>query len=60
MGHLQEIETTLRELIARNDVEALVFWVKERVLESYKNGLARVERKGTSPSGKPARSGISK
>ena len=60
MGHLQEIETTLRELIARNDVEALVSWVKERVLESYKNGLARVERKGTNPSQKSERSGISK
>lgn len=58
MGHLQEIETTLRDLIARNDVEALVAWVKERVLESYKNGLARVERKGASP--KPAGSGVRK
>lgn len=48
MGHLNKIETTLRELIARNDVEALVSWVKERVLESYKNGLSRVERKATS------------
>lgn len=34
MGHLNKVETTLRELIARNDVEALVSWVKERVLES--------------------------
>ena len=58
MGHLEEIETTLRELIARNDAEALVAWVKERVLESYKNGLARVERKRTSR--KPAQSDITK
>lgn len=48
MGHLHDIETTLRKLIALKDVEKLVSWVKERVLESYKNGLARVERKTTS------------
>lgn len=39
-NHLQEIEQTLRELIAKNDAEAIVVWVKERVLESYRNGMA--------------------
>jgi hypothetical protein len=40
MGHLQTIESELRQVIAVGDVEALVAWVKERILESYRNGQA--------------------
>lgn len=58
MGHLQEIEQTLRELLAKKDEESLVAWVKERVLESYKNGLAQVGRKATSAGRKPTGSSV--
>jgi len=40
MGHLQTIESELRRVIAEGDTEALVTWVKERILESYRNGQA--------------------
>ncbi len=60
MGHIQEIEQTLREMLTHNDPEDVVRWVKERVLESYKNGLAQAGKRGGSAGGKPARSGISK
>jgi hypothetical protein len=54
MGHLQNIDAEVRKLraslrfeIADQDFDALVRWVKERVLESYRNGLAaRAERDG--------------
>ncbi len=46
MGHIEEIEQTLREILAKGDSGAVVGWVKERVLESYKNGLARARRNG--------------
>ena len=39
MGHLQTVEAKLRELIAEGDEEALVRFVKDKVLESYRNGL---------------------
>ena len=40
MGHLQQIEAEFRERLAKNDVESLVSWVKERILASYRNGQA--------------------
>lgn len=46
MAYLQELEATLRELIAQaaggNEAEreALVAFVKSRVLDSYRNGRA--------------------
>jgi hypothetical protein len=40
MGHLTQLEAELRERIAEGDVEALVKWVKDQVLTSYRNGLA--------------------
>lgn len=40
MGHLQTIESELRRIMAEGDTEALVTWVKERILESYRNGQA--------------------
>jgi len=41
MSHLQQIEAELRDHIAQNDEEALVAWVKERVLESFRNGQGK-------------------
>ena len=38
-GHLQHIERELRALLAEGNTEAIVKWVKERVLESYRNGM---------------------
>jgi hypothetical protein len=60
MGHLQTIESELRRVIAEGDTEALVTWVKERILESYRNGQAvrrssEGTRAGTAPT-QPARS----
>lgn len=40
MGHLQTVEAQFRSLIADGDEEALVRFVKEQVLASYRNGLA--------------------
>lgn len=60
MGHLESIEQELRELLTHAEPEAVVSWVKERVLQSYKNGLARGGRKGDGVSRKAAGSGISK
>ena len=39
MGHLQQLEAELRERIAEGDVESLVKWIKDQVLQSYRNGL---------------------
>jgi hypothetical protein len=43
MGHLQTFEAELRGRLEEGDVEALVKWVKEQVLASYRNGLATRE-----------------
>jgi len=40
MGHLQIIESELRRLLVDAEAEAVISWVKERVLESYRNGQA--------------------
>ena len=40
MSHLQQIEAEFRERLAKNDVESLVSWVKDRILASYRNGQA--------------------
>jgi len=40
MSHLQKIETEFRERLAKDDVESLVSWVKDRILASYRNGQA--------------------
>ena len=39
MGHIQNIEEQLRNLLDKGDREAVVKWVKEAVLQSYRNGL---------------------
>ena len=38
-GHLQLIDRELRALLAEGNTEDIVKWVKERVLESYRNGV---------------------
>ncbi|HLH56541.1 MAG TPA: hypothetical protein VKY92_23350 [Verrucomicrobiae bacterium] len=59
MGHLQTIESELRRVIVEGDTEALVAWVKERILESYRNGqVLRRSSEGTRsgiPPTQPAR-----
>jgi hypothetical protein len=54
MGHLQNFEAELRNHIASDDTDTLVSWVKEQVLQSYRNGLAA---KGTKSPGTAAESG---
>lgn len=39
MDHLQTIESELRRVIAENDTEALVAWVKERIADSQQEVL---------------------
>lgn len=38
-GHLQLIERELRALLAEGNTEEIVKWTKERILESYRNGI---------------------
>ena len=40
MGHLQSVEQEFRKLLTSAEPEALVRFVKEQVLASYRNGLA--------------------
>lgn len=40
MGHLQTVEADFRKLLAQGEEEALVRFVKEQVLASYRNGQA--------------------
>jgi hypothetical protein len=46
MGHLKQLDVELRERIAEDDTETLVKWVKDQVLQSYKNGLAARKHSG--------------
>jgi len=46
MGHLKQLDVELRERIAEDDTETLVKWVKDQVLQSYKNGLAARQKTG--------------
>ncbi len=39
MGYIQDIERDVKELLCHNDPDDVVNFVKEKVLESYKNGL---------------------
>jgi hypothetical protein len=39
MGHIQELEREFRALLAKDDKENIVKFVKEKVFESYRNGL---------------------
>jgi hypothetical protein len=38
-GYMREVEATLRQLIAADDPDALVKWVKEELLASYRRGI---------------------
>ncbi len=38
-GYLRDIEKELKKLLAEGDDEATVRFVKEKVLESYRNGI---------------------
>jgi hypothetical protein len=38
-GYMREVEATLRALIAADEPEALVKWVKEEMLASYRRGI---------------------
>jgi hypothetical protein len=38
-GYMREVEARLHELIAADDTEALIKWVKEELLASYRRGI---------------------
>lgn len=38
MRYMQQLEEKLRELLAQGDESAVISFVKETVLESYRNG----------------------
>ena len=52
---LAEVDTTVREALADGDAEALVSYVKEVVVESFKNGikagLAKAHKQSETQSG---------
>lgn len=50
MGYIQDIEREVRELLDAGDTDAVVRFVKEKVLESYKNGI----KEGKKPKQKKA------
>ena len=39
MGYIQDIERDVRGLLNAGDTDAVVRFVKDKVLESYKNGI---------------------
>lgn len=39
MGYMQDFERELKELLQKGDAPAVIKFVKEKVLESYKNGI---------------------
>lgn len=38
MNYMEEFERDFREVLSKGDFEATVQWVKDRVLQSYRNG----------------------
>lgn len=46
MGYMDEIERAFREILGKGDAEATVRWVKETILQSYRNGQAAPKRAG--------------
>ncbi len=40
MGYIQDIERDVKELLCHNDPDDVIRFVKEKVLESYRNGIA--------------------
>ena len=51
MGNLKQLYVELRERIAEADTETLVRWVKDQVLQSYKNGLGARKNSGEESQG---------
>ncbi len=39
MGYIQDIEREFKELLDASDTDAVVRFFKDKVLESYKNGI---------------------
>jgi len=39
MGYIQDLEKELREQLGQMDAEQLIKYFKEKVLESYRNGM---------------------
>jgi len=46
MGYMQEFEVELRKQLSGGDTEATVKWIKQRLLDSYRNGLAAQKEGG--------------
>jgi len=55
MGYMQDLERELKGLLQKGDAPAVIKFVKEKVLDSYKNGILaakiveageEIERKG--------------
>ena len=44
MGYIQDFERELTELLQRGDEQALIKFVKEKVMESYWNGTKATKR----------------
>lgn len=38
MNYMEEIERDFREVLKNGDVEATVQWLKDKVLQSFRNG----------------------
>lgn len=54
MGYIQELEHELREKLPQMDKESLVKYFKDKVWESYKNGVqAGKKGKGNKETHKP-------
>ncbi len=39
MGYMQDFEREIKELLQKGDASVVIKFVKEKVLESYKNGI---------------------
>jgi hypothetical protein len=46
-GYMREVEAPLRELIAAGDADALIKWVKEELLASYRRGMEKQKTDST-------------
>ena len=53
MGHLTQIERMLRSLLREGNENAVVRFVLDSVLESYRNGLSRKGEKATGDDKRP-------
>ena len=50
MGYINDLEPKIREFFALGDEQGLIKWLKDTVLESYRNGQASVSGKSGSES----------